>query len=228
MVDAVLLEWEGVLADTRLARRDALRAALAAEGIAHTLSDDDEQIRGLGVHAAACTILRHIGSIDATLGDLLAARAARSFAEGLGGGLVLMPGAVAFMQGLQSRTRVAIVTRASRAETELVLRMAGLDDAVTTIVSADDIREEAPAAAAYRAAVAHLSRTRPVQDDRAVAVVDSAPSIRAARAAGVRVLAVGAPAHEAIEADAAIDLLTGAGAPDVLSVLGMTGGGARS
>jgi beta-phosphoglucomutase-like phosphatase (HAD superfamily) len=33
MADGVLLDWEGVLADTRGARRDALRAALAAEGL---------------------------------------------------------------------------------------------------------------------------------------------------------------------------------------------------
>jgi beta-phosphoglucomutase-like phosphatase (HAD superfamily) len=226
MVDAVLLEWEGVLADTRAARRDALRLALAAEGIAHTLSDDDEQIRGLGVHAAACTILRHIGSRDATLGDLLATRAARTFTDTLGRGLLLMPGAAAFVQGLQGRTRVAVVTRASRAETDLVLRMAGLEDAVTTIVSADDVREDAPAAAAYCLALAHLARVRPLREDRVVAVVDSAPSIRAARAAGVRVLAVGAAAHEAIEADAAVDMLADVSAPEMRALLRTAAGGA--
>jgi len=142
--------------------------------------------------------------------------------------VVLAPGAAAFVHGLQSRTRVAVVTRASRHETELVLRMAGLDQAVTTIVCADDIREDAPAAAAYALAIAHLSRVRPAHAGRAVAVVDSAASVRAARAAGVHVLTVGAPAHEAVEADAAIDMLPGPGLFDLLALLDAATTGAQS
>lgn len=207
MVDAVLLEWEGVLADTRHARRDALRHALAAEGVAHTLSDDDEQLRGLCVGASVRTVLRHMGSSDLTLAELLAARAARAFAETLAAGIVLAPGAASFVARLQSRGRVAIVTRASRAETELMLRLAGLDDAMTAVVSADDVPDEAPSVAAYQAAFDRLARTRAVAPARTVAVVDAAPGIRAARAAGVRVLAVGAPAHHAMEADGAVDAL---------------------
>ena len=220
MVDAVLLEWEGVLADTRRARRDALRLALAAEGIAHSLSDDDEQVRGLGVRAAACTILRHIGLTDATLADLLTARATRAFGESLASGLVLAPGAVAFVQHLQTRARVAMVTRATRAETELVLRLSGLEPAIATLVTADDVPGDAPCAAAYRRGVEQLGRVRPVDAGRAIAVVDAIPSIRAARAARLRVLAVGAPVHEAIEADAALDSLDGASAGDPFVLVG--------
>lgn len=205
MADAVLLEWEGVLADTRAARRDALRQALAAEGVAHTLSDDDEQLRGLGVSAAVRTVMRHMGCTDAALGDLLVVRAERAFGETLAAGVVLAPGAAEFIARLQARTRVAIVTRASRAETEQMLRMAALEDAVTTIVSADDVDGEAPTADGYRAALQRLSRLRAVAPADAVAVVDAAPSIRAARAAGTRVLAVCALAHHAMEADAAVD-----------------------
>jgi beta-phosphoglucomutase-like phosphatase (HAD superfamily) len=207
MVDAVLLEWEGVLADTRHARRDALRHAMAAEGVAHTLSDDDPQLRGLGVSASVRTVLRHMGSSDATLAELLAVRAARAFADALASGIVLAPGAAAFIARMQSRARVAIVTRASRAETELMLGMAGLQDAVTMIVSADDVTDEAPTAALFRLAMDRLARTRVVEPARAVAIVDAAPGIRAARAAGARVLVVGAPAHHAMEADAAVDAL---------------------
>jgi beta-phosphoglucomutase-like phosphatase (HAD superfamily) len=208
MVDAVLLEWEGVLADTRPARRDALRAALAAEGVAHTLSDDDEQLRGLGVSDAARAVVRHMGSSDEVLADLLAVRAARTFAETIARGLVLHPGAAAFVEHAQSRARIAVVTRASRAETELVLRMAGLEDAVTTIVTADE-DVHAPSEAGYRLALAGLSRVRAVDPARVVALVDASPAIRAARGAGVRVIAVGAPVHQAIDADAAVDSLVG-------------------
>ncbi|MDB4879417.1 MAG: hypothetical protein JWL60_863, partial [Gemmatimonadetes bacterium] len=89
-----------------------------------------------------------------------------------------------------------------------------------------DVREDAPAAAAYCLALAHLARVRPLREDRVVAVVDSAPSIRAARAAGVRVLAVGAAAHEAIEADAAVDMLADVSAPEMRALLRTAAGGA--
>ena len=220
MVDAVLLEWEGVLADTRAARRDALRGALAAEGVAHTLSDDDEQLRGLGVVASVRTVMRHMGCADATLADLLVLRASRGFADAMAAGLVLAPGARAFVQAVQSRARVAVVTRAARAETEVALRLAGLEDAITTLVCADDVPDESPCAAAYRAACARLARVRAMEPRQALAVVDALPAMRAARTAGTRVLAVGAPAHEAMSADAAVDSLDGANVGDWLAAVG--------
>lgn len=208
MVDAMLLEWEGVLVDTRAARRDALRRALEAEGVAHRLADDDEQLRGLGVTGAAHAVLRHMGSSDEVLAGLLSLRAARGFADRIAGGIVLLPGAAAFIAHAQARTRIAIVTRASRAETELVLRMAGLEDAITTIVTSDE-DPDAPSCAGYRLALTALSRVRPVEPSQAVALVDATPGIRAARDAGLRVIAVGAPPHQAIDADAAVDSLVG-------------------
>ena len=120
MLDAVLLEWEGVLADTTVARREAMRRALADEGV---------QSDALGG--------------DPALADLVALRATRAFAERIGKGLVLLPGARAFVERVQIASRVAIVTSATRAETEFMLRLAGLDGAVATIVSADDRLEGA-------------------------------------------------------------------------------------
>jgi beta-phosphoglucomutase-like phosphatase (HAD superfamily) len=54
-----------------------------------------------------------------------------------------------------------------------------------------------------------LGRVRPVSPQSAAALADAPESFRAARAAGVRTLAVGAPAHEAMEADATVASLDG-------------------
>lgn len=207
MVDAVLLEWEGVLADTRQARRDALRRALSAEGVAHTLSDDDEQLRGLGVRAAVRVVMRHIGSTDATLAELLELRARREFAAFLAQGLLLVPGAAAFVARLQAGSRLALVSRASRDECDTVLRQSGLEQAMTVITCADDTDGDAPSAGLYCHAVSRLARLRVPSAGVNVAIVDGGPSIRAARGAGVRVICVGAAAHEAVEADVAVDAL---------------------
>lgn len=205
MVDAVLLEWEGVLADTRPARRDALRRALSAEGVAHTLSDDDEQLRGLGVRATVRVVMRHIGSTDATLAELLEMRARREFAATLAHGLVLADGAAAFVERVQSRARLAIVSRASRDECDTMLQLSGLEPAVSTIVCASDTEDDAPSASLYRQAMSRLARIAPGSSEGAVAIVDRGPAIRAAREAGVRVIAVGSPACEAMDADVAVE-----------------------
>lgn len=209
MVDAVLLEWEGVLADTWSARRDALRVALAAEGIAHRVADHDDQLRGVAVPVAVRVVLRHLGIVDPVLAELLALRATRTFAQALATGLVVDPAAVAFVRRVHPRHRIAIVTRATRDETALVLRLAGLGDAVSTMTCADDVEGDAPSVHAYARALGQLGRVRPLEARAAVAVVDGLPSIRAARTAGVRVLVVGAPAHEAMDADTAVASLDG-------------------
>ncbi len=196
MLDAVLLEWEGVLADTTVARREALLRALAEEGVEYEA----------------------LGS-DPALSDLVALRATRAFAERIGKGLVLLPGARAFVELIQVASRLAIITSATRAETEFVLRLAGLDGAVTTIVSADDALD---GVAAVERVIAHLARLRPVKRERMVALASAAPALRAARDAGVRTIAVNAPAHVAIDADGALAAIDGATIEDLIRLSGIS------
>jgi beta-phosphoglucomutase-like phosphatase (HAD superfamily) len=209
MVDAVLLEWEGVLADTGAARREALLRALADEGVLWNAAAYEACCGGLDVHAAARAALGSAGRDDATLTDLVALRASRAFVEQLAQGFSLQPGAARFIAAAEHRARVAVVTRAARAETEIVLRLSGLESAIACVVTADDVLALPPTPAIYERALAHLARRRIVPPHRAVALVDTTVAVRAARAAGMRTLAVGAPAHVAMEADAAADSLEG-------------------
>jgi beta-phosphoglucomutase-like phosphatase (HAD superfamily) len=209
MVDAVLLEWEGVLADTGLARRDSMLRALADEGVPFDATAYDACCGGLDVHAAASAAVARSGRADAVLVDLVALRAGRDFMERLAQGVSLQRDAARFVAAVQHRSRIAIVTRATRAETDLVLGMSGLASAVACIVTADDVLTPPPAPAAYEQALRHLSRMRLVRPDRAIALVDGSAGARAARAAGIRALVVGAPAHVAMDGDATVDDLTG-------------------
>jgi beta-phosphoglucomutase-like phosphatase (HAD superfamily) len=208
MVEALLLEWEGVLADTRVARRDALVRALAAEGVSISASACEACSEGRSVRAAAAAALQQAGLSDPTLAELLAMRAERSFLAGLSGGIILTPGAATFVDQAQRHVRLAIATHAGRAETDVLLRISGLESAFATIVTADEV-PEAPSPALYARALAQLGRVRAVAPAAAVALGDTAASFRAARAAGLRSLAVGAPAHEAMEADAGVASLDG-------------------
>jgi beta-phosphoglucomutase-like phosphatase (HAD superfamily) len=112
---------------------------------------------------------------------------------------------VELVTGAAHRTRIAIVTQAGRADTELALRLAGLEGAVGVAITADDVSDPPPSPALVLRALAHLARLRPTHAGRTVALVQALPALRGARSAGVRTLAVGAPAHVAAEADGAVD-----------------------
>lgn len=186
MPDAVLLEWEGVLADTGSARRDALLRALADEGVPWTAAAYDACGGGLDVRAAAGRALASTGCDDATLADIVALRANRAFSEWLTRGIVLMPDVPEQIEAIEHRTRLAIVTRAGRAETEMVLRLSGLDRSVGIVVTADEVTDLPPAPALYERALTQLARRGPLRVDRVVAVVRAPDAVAAARAAGIR------------------------------------------
>ena len=211
MLDAVLLDWEGVLADTTDARQEALVQALAAEGVRQDETAGDAA-------ADALALLRHS---DPTLAGLVASRATRAFAERFGRGFVMLPGAREFVERVQLAAPLAIVTSATRAETEFMLKLAGLDAAVTTIVSADDHLDPPPSAATFVQAIAQLSRRRSLNAARAVAMAQTSSALRAARAAGVRTVAIGAPAHVAVDADGAADSIDGLRPPELARLAGI-------
>lgn len=187
MIDVVLLELEGVVFDTKDVRDASHRDAMAAFGVASE-SDADDVLR-----------------------DLIALRAARGFASHLStSGVHLQPGARPLIDEALASARVGIVTRANRAEANALLRLAGLENAFSVIVCADDALEDKPSAAGYNLALDRLGRKRPIAPGAVVAIEDGAAGIRAARAAGTRCVAVGPiEAFVAIEAHAYVESLVG-------------------
>lgn len=222
MVDAVLLEWDGVLADTDAARRDALLRALADEGLEWSVESYDAHCAGLDVHHATRVAVERTRGDDPALVDLVVLRAGRAFTERLARGVMLRPGALEFLRAAEPRARLAIVSRATRAETDLFLRLSALDGMMACVFTADDVLQPPPSPELYDQAAAHLTRTRRVRREHAVALVNATPAIRAAHAAGVRVLAVGAPAHVALDADGATEDLTTLPIDELATLVGIT------
>jgi sugar-phosphatase len=159
----------------------------------------------------------------------VALRARRAFTERLGRGFTLRSGAAELIAGAAHRTRVAVVTRASRAETDVALALSGLDSAVAWTITADDVLVPPPAPELYERALAHLARRRVVgrEPGAVVALAQASASLRAARRAGVRTIAVGAAAHAAVEADAAVPELSGLTVHGMAALLGMSPAGMR-
>ena len=193
MLDAVMLDWETTLVNTTMARREARERALADEG-------------------ATIDNMRS----DPTLADLIELRAQRHFAERLGKGVMLAPGAREFVERIQVGARLAIVTTATRSETEFVLRLAGLDGAASAIIAADDA-----ASNAHQLALDHLAKRRPVLRERSIAIVHSSPGLYSAKLINIKTVAIAAPAHVALEADGAIDHVNGLTLGDLARVAGI-------
>ena len=211
MIEAVLLEFEGVIADTQSARREALLDTLAEDGV--ELSDVEyvERCAAMPTRAAArnaYTLRQH--ACDETIVDLVALRAQRRFGTLIETGLSLVDGARAFIESLHGRTRLGIVSRAARTEIDATLRLAGLDHAFEFIISDDDTFAPKPSPAPYVGALDRLARRRVVRPGHVVALEDGACGIRSATTAGIRCAVVGAiPIHLAVDADALVPSLAG-------------------
>lgn len=211
MIDAVLLEFDGVIADTHAARRRALIETLAADGVELSAAEFDERCAGMPVRAAVRSAFALRGRpCDETCVELTSVRAERQFAELTGTGLSLIEGAASFIASAQGRARLAIVSSASRAEIDAVLVLSRLEHEFELIIAGDDAYEPKPSPAAYLGALERLSRRRAVAARTVVALEAGAPGIRAAKAAGIRCAAVGPlPVHVAVDADALIPSLAG-------------------
>jgi beta-phosphoglucomutase-like phosphatase (HAD superfamily) len=212
-LDAALLEIEGVLFDTRTMRRSTLQDALREHGLAAQV--DPDLVDGLALREAAAATLRHSGepgaAHDEVLLDLVRASAERLFASRLSAsGVALSAGALDFVRESAAMTRLAVVTRARRDDAQALLRLASLDEFISTVVTADDVADVKPSCEGHRRAIERLSRQRAVDERSVIVVEDSAAGIHSAHAASLRCIAVGPlPAHVALEAEAYVESLNG-------------------
>jgi len=211
MIDAVLFEFDGVIADTRAARRNALLDTLAEDGIKLDETEYVEYCSAMPVRASvrAAFALRKLARDETTV-ELTAVRAERRFSTLIGPGLSLAEGARTFIESLQGHTRLAIVSWASRTEITTAVEMAQLDHAFEFVIADDDALQSKPSPAAYISALDRLGRRRRVTAKNVVALEAGPAGIRAAKAAGLRCAAVGPlPVHLAVDAHALIPSLEG-------------------
>lgn len=208
MVDAVLLELEGVVFDTRELRRLSLRDALLEQGLAPTI--DHDAVDGATPRAAVeQSLALQAVERDDVLIDLLVARVERAFSSRLAStGAALCDGARAFIEGAATTARLAVATSARRADVDTMLRLASLGDCFGVIITADDVLAENPFVEARRLALGRLSKQRPVTMKRTLALEHALAGMRAARLCGITCVAVGPlAAHVAMNADAYVPTL---------------------
>ena len=116
----------------------------------------------------------------------IAAEVSRRLAERYRARLPLLPGAVDAVRAASARWPLAVASSSPQDLIELVLELAGVRDDFTVVLSSERVPRGKPAPDVYLAALERLGT--PAAE--AAAVEDSTAGIQAARAAGMRVVAI--------------------------------------
>lgn len=183
MIDAVIFDMDGVIVDSEHVW-DEVRQQLAQErgGRWHARAQADM----MGMSSVEWSRYMHdvIGlaespeEIDRAVVERMLARYRME--------LPLIDGAVAAVERLVADFRLAVASSANRPLIEAVLESAGLEHLFEITVSSEEVERGKPAPDVYLEAARRLGAP-PV---RCAAVEDSGSGLRAARAAGMRVVAI--------------------------------------
>jgi HAD superfamily hydrolase (TIGR01509 family) len=124
------------------------------------------------------------------------------------GGHRALPGAIATVRRLAARSKMAVVSGASRREVFDALAGIGVSASFSLVVAAEDYAHGKPSPEPYAQALTRLG----VNPARSIAVEDATPGILSARAAGMRVIAVRAgnfAGYDLSPADVVVETLEG-------------------
>ena len=212
----MIFDFNGVIVDDEALHYQAFERALASRG--HALSRETYDARCLGRPDLDCALA--VWSRDEGEAARLVQDKARVYARFVDDGIPLFPGAAALIRALAPRAPLAINSGALRGEVEAILARAGLREAFTAVVTADDHPLGKPHPEGYLLALEGLRARRPDLDARDCLVIEDAPAgVRAARAAGMRCLAVthSHGAAELTEADRVVGAIADLDPEELLS-----------
>jgi HAD superfamily hydrolase (TIGR01509 family) len=192
MLRAFLFDFDGTLFDTEPLHHAAFVEVLGPRGI--VLGRERYFTRYLSLTDRECLerAIEDFGRPDLRGEvDRLVLEKSRAMARLLARGVAPLPGAAAFVAEAARIGPCAIVSGALRREIETILAAAGLADRFRVIVSAEDVARGKPDPEGYRLGWRRLRGLLPgLEPAECLAVEDSPKGVDAARAAGLRVLAV--------------------------------------
>lgn len=191
---AVIFDFDGVIADTEPLHFEGLRRTFAAIDI--TLTEQDYYANYLGFDDRGCVEealrVNRRPITEPVVQDLMRKKAS-AYLDSIRDHMVIFPGVREFVEAAASAYPIAIASGALRPEIELILEQAGIRKAFGHITSAEDVAKSKPDPQPFLHALAGLNRQHagpPLAPDTCLVIEDSLPGIRAAKAAGMKVLAV--------------------------------------
>lgn len=196
MIKAILMDFNGVIIDDEPIQMRAYQEILKDEDIDLT---DADYYSALGmddrtfVKAAFERAKKKVK--DDKVEEITLAKSAR-WREIVADDLPLFDGAENFIRKMAREFTLGIVSMARREEIEFVLDKANLKDCFAAIVSAEDVSQCKPNPECYRLGfrqvdAAHTAQKHlPITHGECLAIEDSPPGILAAKATGLKTLAV--------------------------------------
>jgi HAD superfamily hydrolase (TIGR01509 family) len=188
VIEAVVFDMDGVLVDSEPVWEEVRRAFVAEFG-GEWAPDTQRRLMGMSTQEWARHLSEDLGvhlSPDEVAGTVVKRMAAR-YAEHL----PLLPGAVAAVRGLDEWWLLGLASSSPPELIETVLRTAGIDRLFDVALSSEAVSHGKPAPDVYLSVAERLG----VEPERCAAVEDSSNGLRAAAAAGMRVIAVPHPRY---------------------------------
>jgi HAD superfamily hydrolase (TIGR01509 family) len=180
---AVIFDLDGVLVDSEAAWNDA-RRKVAEESGGTWRADAQRAMMGMSSLEWARYMREQLGVrlSEEEISRAVAERLERLYRTRL----PLIAGAREAVTALALRWPLALASSANRPIIELVLELAGLNDRFQAVVSSEEVAHGKPAPDVYLEAARRIA----CEPARCAAVEDSANGLRAAAAAGMRVIAI--------------------------------------
>ena len=180
-MEALLFDFNGTLSDDEGVQCAIYRELFAERG--HPLSEE-EYFAELAGFSDPEIVERWLGPGHPAAGEVLEGRI-RLFRERVGDGSTVPEHVREAVRSAAGRARLAVVSGAGRSEVETVLRAAEID-VFELIVSAESVTSGKPDPEGYLRALELLG----VPSGEAAAIEDTPPGVAAAKAAGLRCVAV--------------------------------------
>ncbi|MFZ5863283.1 MAG: HAD family hydrolase [Nitrospirota bacterium] len=221
---AAIFDFDGVIVDSEPVHFRWFQRLLAEEGVALTRADYDAVYLGMDDRECFTEALTRHGKTGALskVPTLIERKSALLMAE-VAEHPPVLPGAVEFVRTLAKSVPLAICSGALRREIEAMLTQAGIRSSFVGIVSAEDVSHSKPHPEGYTKALALLNHTqspsRAVAPASCLVIEDSIAGIEAAKAAGMRCLAVANSYHEAALKEARADAVVATLNGDVLTAV---------
>lgn len=196
MIQAIFLDFNGVIIDDEPLQMAAYKDALREQGIELTESDyysalgmDDKTFVRAAFEGGKKTLS------DDVLQTVLESKAARH-RKLIEDELPLFPGVVTFLKATARHYSLGLVSMATLAEIKYVLDRARLRSLFSVVMSAEDVNFCKPAPDCYLIALEKLNENRraerlpPILASECLVIEDSPPGIESGRQAGMRALGV--------------------------------------
>jgi HAD superfamily hydrolase (TIGR01509 family) len=192
---AAIFDFDGVIVDSEPVHFRWFQILLAEEGVPLTRADYDAIYLGMDDRECFTEALTRHGKTAALpkVPELIERKSALLMAE-VAQKPPVLPGAVELVRTLAKSVPLAICSGALRREIESMLTHAGILSCFAGIVSAEDVSHSKPHPEGYTKALALLNRMQPparaIAPASCLVIEDSIAGIEAAKAAGMRCLAV--------------------------------------